>query len=123
MPEPAKGHGSTAIGARPVGDNASQLAATAGSNGSETVSAFLDKSGRFPILVQHLQDLRLDPAHGGTRHDADRVGWADRGGPGHPKHPIGAGELGMAPTVSLRKLLAMRACVGSGNAEWGCRPS
>jgi hypothetical protein len=30
--------------------------------GGETVSAFLDEAGRFPVVVQHLKTLRIDPA-------------------------------------------------------------
>jgi hypothetical protein len=70
--------------------NALRLTATAGSGRGETVSALLDEAGCFPVLVQHLERLRLDPADGGADHSTDGVGRADRGGPGHPEHAIRA---------------------------------
>jgi len=42
----------------------------------ETARALLDKAGGFPVLVQHLEPIRLDPADGGPGGGVDRVGWA-----------------------------------------------
>src|SRR5215217_6832574 len=65
------------------------LAATAGTDGGETVRHFSTKAGSFPVLVQDLKGLRLSPADGGPGHRTHRMGWADRSRPGHPEHPIG----------------------------------
>jgi hypothetical protein len=62
----------------------------AGRHGRETAGAFLDKAGRFPILVQYLKPIHFGPADHGAGYRADGMGWADRGGSGNPEHRIGA---------------------------------
>jgi hypothetical protein len=81
-PTTIRRHPKAPTAARPL-----RLAATAGENRGETIGALLDKAGRFPILVQHLKGLGLDPAESGG-HRTDRMGWADRSGSGHPEHTI-----------------------------------
>jgi hypothetical protein len=66
----------------------------AGEDGGETVRALLDKAGRFPVLIQHLKVLGLDPADGRTSRRADGMSWAHRRGPGHPEHSIGTVSQG-----------------------------
>lgn len=48
----------------------------------------------LPVLVQHVKALGLDAADGDVRCGVYRVGWADRGGPGHPEDPGRAMDQG-----------------------------
>jgi hypothetical protein len=66
----------------------------AGSDGGETARAFLDEAGRFPVLIQHLNPLGVDPADHGPGGDADGMGWANWGGPGYSEHRVGAVDQG-----------------------------
>jgi hypothetical protein len=60
---------------------------------SQKTRAFLDEAGRFPVLIQHCK-VGLEAADGSAGGGADRVSGANRGGPGHPEHRIGAVDQG-----------------------------
>ena len=60
-----------------------------GEHGRETASALLDKARCFPVLLQHVQALRGDPAGDNVAAGVHGMGRPDRGSPGQPEHAIG----------------------------------
>jgi hypothetical protein len=70
------------------------LATRVGYDSGETTRTFLDEDCFFPILVQHLQPVGLDPAGGLAGPGGDGMGGADRGGSARPKGGVGAMDQG-----------------------------
>jgi hypothetical protein len=70
------------------------LVASVGQDGGETPRTLLDEEGLFPILIQYLEPLGLDPAGGLAGPGGDRMSRAGRGGSIRPEGGVGAMEEG-----------------------------